>query len=69
MKKSNERKSKYKKTIEELDVETDDDAYFATMQAVNCILRGYTLEETKEFTEALNKNTLVLQRLCDKLEG
>ena len=27
------------------------------------------LEETKEFTEALNKNTLVLQRLCDKLEG
>ena len=23
--------------------------------------------ETKEFTEALNKNTLVLQRLCDKL--
>ncbi|MBE5805264.1 MAG: hypothetical protein E7313_00875 [Clostridiales bacterium] len=36
------------KTIEELDVETDDDAYFATMQAVNCILRGYTLEETKE---------------------
>lgn len=24
--------------------------------------------ETKEFTEALNKNTLVLQRLCDKLD-
>ena len=23
--------------------------------------------ETKEFTEALNKNTIVLQRLCDKL--
>lgn len=24
-------------------------------------------EETKEFTNALNKNTLVLQKLCDKL--
>ena len=24
-------------------------------------------EETKQFTEALNKNTLVLQKLCDKL--
>lgn len=24
--------------------------------------------ETKEFTEALNKNTLVLQSLCDKLD-
>lgn len=24
-------------------------------------------EETKEFTEALNKNTIVLQQLCDKL--
>jgi large-conductance mechanosensitive channel len=24
-------------------------------------------EETKEFAEALNKNTLVLQKLCDKL--
>lgn len=23
--------------------------------------------ETKEFTEALNRNTLVLQKLCDKL--
>ena len=23
--------------------------------------------ETKEFVEALNKNTLVLQKLCDKL--
>ena len=25
-------------------------------------------EETKEFTTAINKNTLVLQSLCDKLE-
>lgn len=24
--------------------------------------------ETKEFTEAINKNTLVLQSLCDKLD-
>lgn len=24
-------------------------------------------EETEKFTDALNKNTLVLQRLCDKL--
>ena len=24
--------------------------------------------ETKEFVEALNKNTLVLQKLCDKLD-
>lgn len=25
-------------------------------------------DETKEFAEALNKNTLVLQKLCDKLD-
>ena len=25
-------------------------------------------EETKEFTEALNNNTIVLQKLCDKLD-
>lgn len=25
-------------------------------------------EETARFTEALNRNTLVLQRLCDKLD-
>lgn len=25
-------------------------------------------EESKQFTEALNKNTLALQKLCDKLE-
>lgn len=36
------------KTIEELGVETSDDAYFATMQAVNSILRGYTLEQAKQ---------------------
>ena len=24
--------------------------------------------ETKEFTQALNQNTLVLQKLCDKLD-
>lgn len=24
--------------------------------------------ETKEFTQALNKNTLALQKLCDKLD-
>lgn len=35
------------KTLSELGVETIDDAYFATMQAVNCVLRGYTLEEAK----------------------
>lgn len=26
-------------------------------------------EESKEFTTALNNNTLVLQKLCDKLEN
>lgn len=25
-------------------------------------------EESEKFTEALNKNTLVLQKLCDKME-
>lgn len=25
-------------------------------------------EETKDFTDALNRNTLVLQKLCDKLD-
>ena len=25
-------------------------------------------EETEKFTEALNRNTLVLQKLCDKLK-
>lgn len=35
------------KSVEELGVETEDDAYFATMQAINCVLRGYTLEEAK----------------------
>ena len=25
-------------------------------------------EESEKFTDALNKNTLVLQKLCDKLE-
>lgn len=25
------------------------------------------LTETKEFTQALNKNTIILQKLCDKL--
>lgn len=25
-------------------------------------------EESKEFTQALNNNTLALQKLCDKLE-
>lgn len=25
-------------------------------------------EETKEFTDALNKNTIVLQKLCDSLK-
>ena len=36
------------KSIEELGVETADDAYFATMQALNSILRGYTLDQVKE---------------------
>lgn len=36
------------KSKEELGVETADDAYFATMQALNSILRGYTLEQVKE---------------------
>ena len=36
------------KSVEELGVETADDAYFATMQALNSILRGYSLEQVKE---------------------
>lgn len=28
----------------------------------------YHKEETKDFTDALNRNTLVLQKLCDKLD-
>ena len=36
------------KSIQELGVETVDDAYFATMQAVNSVLRGYTLEQAKQ---------------------
>ena len=36
------------KTIQELNVETIDDAYFATMQSINCVLRGYTLEQAKK---------------------
>lgn len=36
------------KSIEELGLETADDAYFATMQAINAILRGYTLEQAQE---------------------
>lgn len=36
------------KSPEQLGVETIDDAYFATMQAINCTLRGYTLEQAKE---------------------
>lgn len=35
------------KSLNELGVETIDDAYFATMQAVNCVLRGYTLDQAK----------------------
>ena len=41
-----------------------------------CVGMGYYLvkkdeahnAESKEFTEALNKNTLVLQKLCEKLD-
>lgn len=36
------------KSIDELGVETADDAYFATMQAINSILRGYSLEQARE---------------------
>jgi len=36
------------KTVEDLGVETADDAYFATMQAINSILRGYTLEQARK---------------------
>ncbi len=36
------------KSISELGVETADDAYFATMQAINAILRGYTLDKAQE---------------------
>lgn len=36
------------KSIDELGVETADDAYFATMQAINAILRGYSIEQAKE---------------------
>ena len=42
------------KTVEELGVETQDDAYFATMQAINCVLRGYTLEQAKAQIEMQN---------------
>ena len=36
------------KSVQELGVETIDDAYFATMQAINSVLRGYTLEQAKQ---------------------
>ena len=36
------------KSVQELGVETVDDAYFATMQAVNSVLRGYSLEQAKQ---------------------
>lgn len=36
------------KSVEQLGVETPDDAYFATMQAINCVLRGYTIEQAKQ---------------------
>lgn len=36
------------KSISQLGVETADDAYFATMQAINAILRGHTIEQAKE---------------------
>ena len=36
------------KSLDELGVETADDAYFATMQAINSILRGYSLEQARE---------------------
>ena len=36
------------KQVQELGVETVDDAYFATMQAVNSVLRGYTLDQAKQ---------------------
>lgn len=32
-------------------------------------MNAYHKEEVEQFTEALNKNTLVLQQLTDKLEG
>lgn len=28
----------------------------------------YHMKETKSFTDALNENTIVLQKLCDKLD-
>ena len=36
------------KSIKQLNLENADDAYFATMQAINAILRGYNLEQAKE---------------------
>ena len=36
------------KSVEELGLESADDAYFATMQAINAILRGYSLEQAQE---------------------
>lgn len=36
------------------------------MKYITSISATHT-EETKEFTDALNSNTLVLQKLCDKL--
>lgn len=35
------------KSISELGVETADDAYFATMQAINAILRGHSIDEVR----------------------
>ena len=35
------------RSVSDLGVETEDDAYFATMQAINAILRGYTLEQAR----------------------
>ena len=61
------------KSISELGLETADDAYFATMQAINAILRGYTLEQAKSLYTpgqfAIDGESLVdLQKIMLRLE-
>lgn len=47
--------------------------YYVTKQSdkqkeENALIMQTHKEETVQFTQALNNNTLVLQRLCDKME-
>ncbi len=40
------------KTAKELEVDTDEDAYLATKEAINCILRNYKLEDIRQYFRA-----------------